>query len=75
MTWLMLAFIADVSQYEESTELSEEALAILFAPNLLRPQVESVETLMNDSEPRKQVILTLIKYVKERCIEHHIAGP
>jgi hypothetical protein len=72
ITWLLLAFIAEVSNYEEHTEMSLEALAIIFAPNLLRPQVENVETLMQDSEPRKVVVLALFRHVKDRNIKRII---
>jgi hypothetical protein len=57
--------LAEVSQHEESTQMSLEALAVLFAPNLLRPKNETVQTLMEDAEPKKVVSIMLIRLAKE----------
>lgn len=65
MLWFLLAFLAELSQLEEYTQMSLEALAVLFAPNLLRPKNETVDTLMNDAEPKKIVVMNLIRLAKE----------
>lgn len=57
----LLAFLAEVSAYEEYTQMSLEALAVLFAPNMLRPRNETVQTLMEDATPKKAVVMAMIK--------------
>jgi len=65
ITWFLLAFLAEVSQYEEYTQMSLECLAVLFAPNLLRPRNETFETLMQDADPKKAVAIMVIRLAKE----------
>jgi len=61
----LLAFLAEVSAYEEYTQMSLEALAVLFAPNMLRPRNETVQTLMEDAGPKKAVVISIIKLALE----------
>ena len=67
---VILRFLVEMLQYEESTLMGPKALAILFAPNLLRVPVLTPEIMLRDSPHQMQCMMTLIEWANKRVAKH-----
>eukprot|EP01006_Ploeotia_vitrea_P046711 TRINITY_DN67056_c5_g4_i1.p1 TRINITY_DN67056_c5_g4~~TRINITY_DN67056_c5_g4_i1.p1 ORF type:complete len:533 (-),score=334.39 TRINITY_DN67056_c5_g4_i1:25-1623(-) len=54
-------FLHDLSLHEKDNKMNVNNIAIVFAPNLLRPEVETHETMMNDMPVTISVIASIIE--------------
>jgi len=57
---LLFDLLADVQQHEAFTKMNSTNLGIVFAPNILRPRVETMETIVGDARKVIGVISVLI---------------
>lgn len=64
LQYLML-FLRRVSMYEQVNKMSPKNLAIVFAPNILRPQNETAESVAQDVELVLGAVCFLIEYSHE----------
>lgn len=65
----LMAFLNKIVAYSEVNLMTAENLAIVFAPNLLKPEATSIEEesklLMSDAGPAHLAIEMIIKYAQE----------
>lgn len=64
LRYLML-FLHELSRHEVHTKMSPSNLAIVFAPNLLRPQVDTPESMLTEMPLAIGIIATLIDFAPE----------
>lgn len=60
----LLCFLVDLWENEDTTCMGIAAIALLFSQNMLRPRVESIESIVRDYEVKRDVFVSLIRAVK-----------
>ena len=57
----LLLFLLDISQYSKSTKMGTSNLALVFAPNVIRPMVDSIDTAVQ---------IPMVSRIFQFCIEN-----
>lgn len=58
----LLKFLVKMSEFQEISKMSIDNLALVFAPNLLRPEIETHQTLIEDSKKVIWVVTVLMNH-------------
>lgn len=61
----LCAFLEEVAEHEQNNRMNVKNVAIVFAPNVLRPQFETVGSMTADMAVTIEVIETLIRFNSE----------
>ena len=62
LIFFLTNFLQKCSKFSEISKMGVDNLAMVFAPNVLRPETETLQQIMSDSNYIKVLLRTLIKY-------------
>lgn len=60
-TLLLLSFLCSMLEHAVDSHMTEEAIALLFAPNILRPRDEDAASILRDNDRKAQCFLRLLR--------------